>query len=99
MIVDANGYPAKNDAVNRFVKQVLEISLEKRIGSGPDLEQELELTPGGESTVEVVFQDKNEKPMVRFTIGKPFDEATLLRVADAYQGVTDWHTRRPEVPR
>jgi aspartyl-tRNA(Asn)/glutamyl-tRNA(Gln) amidotransferase subunit A len=28
-------------------------------------------------------------------IGKPFDEATLLRVGDAYQGVTDWHTRRP----
>ncbi len=28
-------------------------------------------------------------------IGRPFDEATVLRVADAYQRVTDWHTRRP----
>lgn len=28
-------------------------------------------------------------------IGKPFDEATLLRVGDAYQQITDWHTRRP----
>ncbi len=28
-------------------------------------------------------------------IGRPFDEATLLRVGDAYQRVTDWHTRRP----
>jgi aspartyl-tRNA(Asn)/glutamyl-tRNA(Gln) amidotransferase subunit A len=28
-------------------------------------------------------------------IGKPFDEATLLRAGDAYQRVTDWHTRRP----
>jgi aspartyl-tRNA(Asn)/glutamyl-tRNA(Gln) amidotransferase subunit A len=28
-------------------------------------------------------------------IGKPFDEATLLRVGDAYQQMTDWHTRRP----
>jgi aspartyl-tRNA(Asn)/glutamyl-tRNA(Gln) amidotransferase subunit A len=27
-------------------------------------------------------------------IGRPFDEATVLRVADAYQRVTDWHTRR-----
>jgi aspartyl-tRNA(Asn)/glutamyl-tRNA(Gln) amidotransferase subunit A len=28
-------------------------------------------------------------------IGRPFDEATVLRVADAYQRATDWHTRRP----
>jgi aspartyl-tRNA(Asn)/glutamyl-tRNA(Gln) amidotransferase subunit A len=28
-------------------------------------------------------------------IGKPFDETTLLRVGDAYQRTTDWHTRRP----
>ena len=28
-------------------------------------------------------------------IGKPFAEATLLRVGDAYQRVTSWHTRRP----
>lgn len=30
-------------------------------------------------------------------IGRPFDEATVLRVADAYQRVTDWHTRRSPV--
>jgi len=28
--------------------------------------------------------------------GRLFDESTLLRVADAYQRVTDWHTRAPE---
>jgi len=28
-------------------------------------------------------------------VGRPFDEATVLRVVDAYQRVTDWHTRRP----
>lgn len=28
-------------------------------------------------------------------VGKPFDEATLFRVGDAYQHVTDWHTKRP----
>jgi aspartyl-tRNA(Asn)/glutamyl-tRNA(Gln) amidotransferase subunit A len=28
-------------------------------------------------------------------IGRPFDEATLLRAGDAYQLATDWHTRRP----
>lgn len=30
-------------------------------------------------------------------IGQPFDEATLLRAGDAYQRVTDWHTRRPQI--
>ena len=29
--------------------------------------------------------------------GPLFDESTLLRVADAYQRVTDWHTRAPSV--
>ena len=28
-------------------------------------------------------------------VGRPFDEATVLRTADAYQRITDWHTRRP----
>ena len=28
-------------------------------------------------------------------IGRPFEEATLLRAGDAYQRSTDWHTRRP----
>jgi aspartyl-tRNA(Asn)/glutamyl-tRNA(Gln) amidotransferase subunit A len=32
-------------------------------------------------------------------IGKPFDEATVLRVGDAYQQLTDWHTRTPDVQR
>ncbi|MFQ5829073.1 MAG: amidase [Candidatus Methylomirabilia bacterium] len=30
-------------------------------------------------------------------VGRSFDEATVLRVADAYQRATDWHTRRPPV--
>ena len=28
-------------------------------------------------------------------LGKPFDEATLLRAAYAYEQSTDWHTRKP----
>jgi aspartyl-tRNA(Asn)/glutamyl-tRNA(Gln) amidotransferase subunit A len=29
--------------------------------------------------------------------GKPFEEASLLRIAHAYQGATDWHKQRPPV--
>ncbi len=28
-------------------------------------------------------------------VGRPFDEATVLRAADAWQRATDWHARRP----
>ena len=30
-------------------------------------------------------------------IGRPFDEATVLRVGHAYQQATDWHTRHPQL--
>jgi aspartyl-tRNA(Asn)/glutamyl-tRNA(Gln) amidotransferase subunit A len=30
--------------------------------------------------------------------GRPFDEGLVLRAGDAYQQVTDWHTRRPILP-
>lgn len=31
-------------------------------------------------------------------IGARFDDATVLRIADAYQQVSDWHTRVPDIP-
>jgi aspartyl-tRNA(Asn)/glutamyl-tRNA(Gln) amidotransferase subunit A len=34
-------------------------------------------------------------PLGMQIVGRPFDEATVLRVADAYQRATDWHRRRP----
>jgi aspartyl-tRNA(Asn)/glutamyl-tRNA(Gln) amidotransferase subunit A len=27
--------------------------------------------------------------------GRMFDEATILRIGDAYQRLTDWHTQAP----
>ena len=32
-------------------------------------------------------------------VGKPFDEAMVLRVGDAYQQLTDWHMRTPTFAR
>jgi aspartyl-tRNA(Asn)/glutamyl-tRNA(Gln) amidotransferase subunit A len=31
-------------------------------------------------------------------IGRPFDEATVLRIGHAYEQATDWHRRRPALP-
>jgi len=30
-------------------------------------------------------------------LGRPFDEATILRAAKAYESVTDWHARSPDI--
>ncbi len=34
-------------------------------------------------------------PLALQIAGRPFDEATVLRAGDAYQRVTNWHTRTP----
>ena len=39
--------------------------------------------------------NKNGLPMAFQAIGRPFEEATILRVANAYQAETDWHNRAP----
>ena len=37
-------------------------------------------------------------PLSMQIVGKPFDEATVLKVGDAYQRLTDWHLQVPPVP-
>ena len=39
--------------------------------------------------------DRDHLPIGLQIIGPAFDEPTVLRVAHAYQSVTDWHTRQP----
>ena len=38
-----------------------------------------------------------ELPIGLQIMGSPFDEATVLKVAHAYEQNTDWHTRRPPI--
>ncbi|MGC4123192.1 MAG: Asp-tRNA(Asn)/Glu-tRNA(Gln) amidotransferase subunit GatA [Myxococcales bacterium] len=40
---------------------------------------------------------KANLPIGLQVLGKPFDESTLFRVGHAYQGATDWHTRKPAI--
>jgi Asp-tRNA(Asn)/Glu-tRNA(Gln) amidotransferase A subunit family amidase len=37
----------------------------------------------------------NGMPLSLQIAGRPFEEALVLRVGDAYQKVTDWHLRVP----
>jgi Asp-tRNA(Asn)/Glu-tRNA(Gln) amidotransferase A subunit family amidase len=34
-------------------------------------------------------------PLPAQLVGRPFDEATVLRATHRYQGVTDWHKHHP----
>lgn len=83
VVVDADGYPAKNESVNRFLKDVLGLALEKQVGSGEGLEAELELTDEEENTIEVAFQDVSGNEMVRFLVGKAMEDGgSYIRRAD-----------------
>ncbi|MBV9135082.1 MAG: amidase, partial [Chloroflexi bacterium] len=41
----------------------------------------------------------DELPLSLQIAGRPFDEATILRVGDAFQRTTDWHLRTPPLVR
>jgi aspartyl-tRNA(Asn)/glutamyl-tRNA(Gln) amidotransferase subunit A len=38
------------------------------------------------------------RPLALQLVGRPFDEATLLRLGHAYERATAWHRRRPALP-
>jgi aspartyl-tRNA(Asn)/glutamyl-tRNA(Gln) amidotransferase subunit A len=38
------------------------------------------------------------RPLAMQLVGRPFDEATLLRLGHAYEDATPWHRRRPRLP-
>jgi aspartyl-tRNA(Asn)/glutamyl-tRNA(Gln) amidotransferase subunit A len=40
---------------------------------------------------------KKGLPVGLMIYGKPFDEATVLRIGNAYQHATDWHRRTPDL--
>ena len=41
--------------------------------------------------------DQDNMPIGMQIIGKPFDEATILRLAHAYEQATEWHTKKPNI--
>ncbi|MEM8993917.1 MAG: DUF4340 domain-containing protein [Acidobacteriota bacterium] len=85
-IPSLDGYRAKNNPVNRLIKDVLEISLEKEIGSSESLQQELKLVAGegrDPETVEVALFDAGGNDMVRFLLGSAMETGgTYLRRVD-----------------
>lgn len=76
VVASQHDYPAKNESVNRFITDLLDLGLEKRVGSGEALDQELEVTPGGESTIEIRLKNASDKEMVHLTVGKALENGS-----------------------
>ncbi len=74
VVTSKNNYPAKNEAINRFINDALAIELEKNVGNGEALAKELEVTADGEKTTRVVFRNEAGKDMVQFLVGKASDD-------------------------
>jgi len=87
-IVEAKGYPAKNEAVNRLLRDLVEATLDKEIGGGESLFKDLELEAEGANTVEVTLKDTSDKDMVRLVLGKQAEGGggTFVRRADDADG-------------
>ena len=69
-IAENHDYPARNDAINRFLRDLLDIALEKEVGTSPALAEELEIDPPGDSTTEITLSNAVQQEMVRLRLGK-----------------------------
>ncbi len=75
--------PADPDGVDFFKKRQV-VTMPFSLAGIPALSVPCGFSPGG---LPLAFQ----------IAGRPFDEATVLKAGDAYQRVTDWHTRKPPI--
>ena len=69
-VSEVHDYPARNESVNRFLRDLLDIELEKEVGRGIDLAADLEIDPPTDETVEVALMSSTDQEMVRLRIGK-----------------------------
>jgi hypothetical protein len=71
-VAEIDGYPATNQSVNRVLRSLAELELEKQVGTGDDLYRELGLTADVEDMVEVALKNSSGADMVRLRIGNAF---------------------------
>jgi len=74
LIAELDGYRAKNEEVNRFLKDLLDMGLQKEVGRGSKLAEKLGIEPPGGDTIEVSLEDASGKDMVRLRLGQEFEE-------------------------
>lgn len=83
LVENVHNYPARNENVNRFLRDILEMSLEREVGDDPEIFGGLGLEPGGENTVEVVFENEAGQQMVDLFLGDSLEGGgSYVRRAD-----------------
>ena len=73
VVEEVHDYPARNEGVNRLLRNLLDIELAKEVGAGESLAAELGIEPPGEDTVEVALRNAGGNDMVRLRVGNRFD--------------------------
>lgn len=71
-VAEAHDYPATNQSVNRVLRSLVELSLEKRVGTGDDLYRELGLTADSDEMTEIALKAADGEDMVRLRVGRAF---------------------------
>lgn len=94
-VAEINGYPASNTAVNRVLRSLVELELEKEVGVGDELFDELGLSADADGSLEVALRDATDQDMVRLIVGNDFEGggSYLLRI-DGDGGPAFLSTRR-----
>lgn len=74
VVEEADGYRARNDAVNRLIRDLLDIELEKEIGSSDALAGELGLAALANDAIEIALINRSSEEMVRVRVGNEAEE-------------------------
>ncbi len=95
-VSEIHGYPATNESVNRVLRSLVELELDKEVGAGDDLYRELGLTADSAEMTELELRAADGADMVQLRLGKPFagGDGTYLRRIDGDGGPAYLSTRR-----
>ncbi|HVS66842.1 MAG TPA: DUF4340 domain-containing protein [Thermoanaerobaculia bacterium] len=73
-VAEAQGYRARNESVNRLVRGLLDLELDRRVGSGDQLAGELGLEPMAEEGFEVALTNATGGEMVKVRFGDQVED-------------------------
>ncbi len=84
IVEEKHGYRARNDAINRAVRDLLEIGLDREVGDSESLASELGIEPLGDESTEVTFSNASGQEMVRLRLGSETEggEGTYVQRQD-----------------
>jgi hypothetical protein len=75
-VAEEDGYVAKNETINGFVRALLDIALEREVGTGESLASELGIEPPADDTIDVKLANRSGQEMVHLRVGKRFEDGS-----------------------